>query len=72
MPALTLLARKATKRPVVFQSEESECGLACLATLIQFYNGKLTLNDLRKLYASTRGGVSAVNLIKLAALVGID
>ena len=71
MPALSLLARKATKRPVVFQSEESECGLACLATLIQFYDGKLTLNDLRKLYASTRGGVSAVNLIKLAALVGI-
>ena len=54
------------KNVVIFQSEEAECGLACLTVLLRSFGANANINDLRADYGSTRGGISVQNLIKLS------
>ena len=55
----------------VYQGQESECALACLAMLTNFYGIDYTLNDLNSVYSSTRGGLNVSQLVSLAQTVGI-
>ncbi|KZR65034.1 cysteine peptidase family C39 domain-containing protein [Prochlorococcus sp. MIT 1306] len=57
--------------PEIYQAEESECGLACLAMLFQFHNGDYDLNLLRQLYGSTRGGINVPDLITFSSRLGL-
>lgn len=57
--------------PTVYQAEEAECGLACLAMLIGYFGGEPDLNRLRQAYLSTRGGIGVVQLAEFSALFGI-
>lgn len=52
--------------PVVLQSDESECGLACLAMLFSALGRPTRLEDLRKDYGSTRGGETIGELCQFA------
>ena len=56
---------------VVFQSEEAECGLACLTMLLNYFKANISLNNLRQLYGSTRGGISVSDMISFSRIVGI-
>ena len=56
---------------LVFQAEEAECGLACLAMLCSYHNGIWGLNLLRQLYGSTRGGISLSDLVRFSSYVGL-
>ena len=55
----------------VYQSQESECALACLAMLTNFYGINCTLNDLNTIYSSTRGGLDVGQLVALAQTTGV-
>ena len=56
------------KRKVRFiqQMEYSECGLACIAMILDYYDHKIDLNTLRDEYPAPRGGYSLLNLVEIA------
>lgn len=56
------------KRRLTFieQMEASECGLACLAMVMNFYKIQITLPELRDEYGSTKEGLTFQNLFMLA------
>jgi len=51
---------------VDLQSDETECGLACLSMLMSAKGLSVTLEDLRKDYGSTRGGTTIGDLCSFA------
>lgn len=55
----------------VYQGQESECALACLAMLTNYFGINCTLNDLHTIYSSTRGGLNVSQLVALSQTVGI-
>ena len=70
---IKLLLRKWSYQPpfpVVLQSDESECGLACLAMVFAAMGLSISLEDLRKDYGSTRGGETIGDLCKFAERYG--
>lgn len=67
--ATTFSAKK--RLSVVFQAEEAECGLACLAMLCSYHQGIYSLNQLRQIYGSTRGGISLTELVRFASSIGL-
>ena len=71
MSLLNLTTNINHKNVVIFQSEEAECGLACLTVLLRSFGANANINDLRADYGSTRGGISVQNLIKLSSDVGL-
>lgn len=58
--------RKLKKVRFIQQMEYSECGLACLAMMLNYYNHRIDLNTLRDEYPAPRGGYSLLNLIEIA------
>jgi ATP-binding cassette subfamily C protein len=52
--------------PFIQQMEYSECGLACLAMLLNYYSYHINLNELREEYPAPRGGYSLFNLVEIA------
>ncbi|EPF4180522.1 peptidase domain-containing ABC transporter [Vibrio cholerae] len=54
------------KVPIIYQAESSECGLACLAMISQFWGKEYDLPTLRKKYPITLQGASLNNLIQVA------
>ncbi|WP_055109860.1 peptidase domain-containing ABC transporter [Paenibacillus ihumii] len=52
--------------PFIQQMEYSECGLACLAMLLNYYRHHIDLNQLREEYPAPRGGYSLFNLVEIA------
>ncbi|POP63751.1 peptidase domain-containing ABC transporter [Pseudomonas syringae] len=63
-----------TKRkvPIVLQFESSECGLACLAMIANYYGKPTTLSMLRQRYHSSVRGTSMAGLIKTASAIGLN
>ncbi len=57
--------------PLVIQSDESECGLACLAMVLAAAGCPLGLDNLRNSYGSTRGGMTIKQLCDLSAIKGL-
>ena len=57
--------------PLVIQSDESECGLACLAMVLSAADCPLGLENLRRSYGSTRGGMTIQQLCDLSAMKGL-
>lgn len=54
------------KVPFIQQMEYSECGLACLVMLLNYYHHRTDLNELREEYPAPRGGYSLFNLMEVA------
>ena len=60
------------KYPMVKQIGEKDCGAACLAMIIKYYNGDYSLDELRDITLTTRNGTNAFNLIEAATQIGFD
>lgn len=52
--------------PVILQSEASECGLACLAMIINYYGYNVDLLTLRKKFPISLKGLTLKNLIQIS------
>lgn len=52
--------------PVILQAEQSECGLACLAMVLNFHGHRCDLNTLRARVGSTQQGLTLKGLIRQA------
>lgn len=44
--------------PFIQQMEQSECGLACIAMILNYYKHAITLTELRQSYSSSKQGLS--------------
>lgn len=60
------------KKIIVYQEETSDCGAACLLSIIRYYNGDANLETLRMDSNTTNKGVSAYDLIKCAKKNGFN
>ncbi|MCO7224310.1 peptidase domain-containing ABC transporter [Pleionea sp. CnH1-48] len=58
--------------PIIYQSEVSECGLACLAMISSYYGASIELVSLRHKYNSTLKGTSLKELINLAEQLSLS
>lgn len=63
MPAFP---RRRGRLPVLLQAEQAECGLACLAMVLNYHGHRIDLNTLRASHAVSRQGLSLKGLIALA------
>ncbi len=59
------------KLSLVEQSEHSECGIACITMILNYWGIKSTLNEIRDHYGVPRGGLSLYNLIEIISDHGI-
>ncbi|MFQ1054326.1 MULTISPECIES: peptidase domain-containing ABC transporter [Gilliamella] len=61
---LTFISKK--KLPILLQSELSECGLACLGMIAQYWGIEFSLRELRQKYPFTLRGASLKNIMDIA------
>jgi ATP-binding cassette, subfamily B, bacterial CvaB/MchF/RaxB len=61
-----------TPLPVILQTEKTECGLACIAMVLNFYGHRIDLNSLRVRYAISQHGTTLRNLMVLADKVQLS
>ena len=54
----------------VYQQNSKDCGIACLLTIIEYYNGKNTFENIRYLTKCDTSGITALNLINASKSLG--
>lgn len=67
-----MLSRKAVKKNNLFQLDQSDCGVACLLSVIRFHGGDHSLEQLRKLSGTSRQGTTLLGLLQAARQLGFD
>ncbi len=70
--SLKLLNSFSNKLPVILQVEATECGLACLAMILSFYNHKIDLASLRRRFQVTLRGSTLGQLMNIAHVMGLS
>jgi ATP-binding cassette subfamily B protein RaxB len=63
--------RPPRKVPVILQSEATECGLACLAMILSFYDRPCDVRSLRDSFSTSPRGVTLRRLIEIACCTGL-
>ena len=58
--------------PVLYQSETTECGLACLAMIASYHGHHLDLNDARHRFQISTKGTSLKHLVQFARAIGLS
>ena len=61
---------KHINKTFVLQHDQSDCGVACLLSLIQYYNGSNALEKLRELSGTTKEGTTLLGLYQAANQLG--
>ena len=57
--------------PILYQSETTECGLACLAMIASFHGHHLDLNDARHRFQISSKGTSLKHVVQFARAIGL-
>ncbi|PKP43130.1 MAG: peptidase C39 [Bacteroidetes bacterium HGW-Bacteroidetes-13] len=58
------------KKTLTLQHDQSDCGVACLLSIIRFYGGNHTLEKLRELSGTSRQGTTLLGLYQAANQLG--
>jgi ATP-binding cassette, subfamily B, bacterial CvaB/MchF/RaxB len=58
--------------PVILQTEEAECGLACIGMVAIYHGHRFLLSDLRMRFAVSRKGASLASLIEIARALRLN
>ena len=64
------LSHKHLQRTFVLQHDQSDCGVACLLSLIQYYGGSNSLEKLREFSGTTKQGTTLLGLYQAANQLG--
>ena len=64
------VAQKHLKRSFVRQHDQSDCGVACLLSVIQYYGGSYSLEHLREVSGTTKQGTTLLGLYQAANQLG--
>lgn len=65
-------AFKKIKNTHTLQQDQSDCGVACLLSLIKLYEGNYSLEKLRELSGTTKQGTTILGLYQAANKLGFD
>src|SRR5690606_30347119 len=60
------------KKSFVLQHDQSDCGVACLLSLINLYGGRSTFERIREISGTTRQGTTLLGLYQGASQLGFD
>ncbi len=60
------------KAKIIWQNQETDCGIACLLSIIKYYGGNNTLENLRKLSGTNSTGTTMLGLYQAANKIGFD
>jgi len=60
------------KKYSVLQHDSTDCGAACLVSVIRFYGGNSTLERIRKLSGTSQTGTTMLGLYQAASQAGFD
>lgn len=60
------------KKSFVRQHDQSDCGIACLMSIINFYGGKEKTEKLREISGTTKKGTTLLGLYQAAEQVGLN
>lgn len=61
---------KETKLPIIQQHDQSDCGVACLQSLLQYYGGHDSLESLRSKSGTNKQGTTLLGLYQAANQLG--
>ena len=70
MNKTSFLSKKLLQKTLVMQHDQSDCGVACLLSLIKFYGGNNSLENLRELSGTTKQGTTLLGLYQTANQLG--
>lgn len=56
----------------VYQQSSKDCGVACLLTIIKYYKGNNTFENVRYLTKCNNNGTSALNIVNASKKLGFD
>lgn len=70
MSTTHLLPNKHIKKTFALQHDQSDCGVACLLSLIEYYGGSNSLEKLRELSGTTKQGTTLLGLYQAANQLG--
>lgn len=65
-----MLKIKQLTKTFTLQHDQSDCGIACLLSLIKYYGGSSSLEKLRELSGTTRQGTTLLGLYQTANQIG--
>lgn len=60
------------KIPVVLQQASSDCGVACLASVIRYFDGESSMENLRHLSGTAIQGTTVLGLVEAARQLGME
>lgn len=60
------------KKSLVLQHNASDCGVACLLSLIRYYGGVTSMENLRELSGTSKQGTTLLGLYQAAIKLGLD
>lgn len=63
---------KNIKQSFIIQNDQSDCGVACLLSLTNYYSGTITIEKLRELSGTTKQGTTLLGLYQAANQIGFD
>jgi ATP-binding cassette subfamily B protein len=66
------LSQKHLQKTFTLQHDQSDCGVACLLSLIQYYGGTNSLEKLRELSGTTKQGTTLLGLYQAANKLGFS
>lgn len=66
------MKQKSIERTLTLQHDASDCGVACLLSIIKFHGGSNSLENLRRLSGTSKVGTTLLGLYQCATEVGFD
>ena len=57
---------------LVRQYDQSDCGVACLLSIVKFYDGSATLEELRETSGTSKQGTTLLGLLQASRLLGFE
>ena len=60
------------KLPIILQQQASECGIACLAMVSQYWSLNVTLNELREKFQASIAGLTLADLVSYSEHLGFS
>src|SRR5690242_12895106 len=66
------MKRKQISSTFVRQQDHSDCGVACLASVINYYRGETSLEHLRRISGTTQQGTTMLGLFQAAQQLGLE
>lgn len=64
-------AKKEAEKVFIRQRDQSDCGVACLASLVTYFGGEITIEQLRELSGTTKQGTTLLGLFQAANEIGL-